>query len=230
MIIDLHVHTKEVSGCGHVAVCDVIDRYHAKGYDGIVISNHLGIYTVGYEKAEKSWDEFIDSYLAPVREGREYAKKYGMKVFLGCELRFRCDKCNDFLLYGVTEEFLRNNPDIFEMNIAQFAPLARENGILIYQAHPFRDWMQVIPTRYLYGVEVNNGHPRQESRNDIARLWADIHGLSMISGSDFHQEGDEAHGGIVTFGDVNDDAELYKVLVSGDYNLICDKIGGLRRK
>ena len=230
MIIELHAHTKEVSGCGRVAVNDVIDRYHNAGYDGIVISNHLSIYSLGYEKAEKSWDEFVDSYLAPVKEGREYAKKYGMKVFFGCELRFSCDKYNDFLLYGMTEEFLRNNPGIIDMSIAQFAPIAKENGILIYQAHPFRDWIQVIPTEYLFGIEVNNGHPRHESRNDFARLWADTHGLSMISGSDFHEEGDEAHGGIITFRDVAEEKELCKVLRNGEYKLICDCCGGLLRR
>ena len=229
MLIELHAHTKEVSSCGHIYIEEVIDRYHAKGYDAVVITNHLNNWTVGTENSEKDWDEFIENFCAPVKKGREYAKKYGMKVFLGCELRF-CDDENDYLVYGITEDFLKENPDIRTLGIGKFHSIAEENGLLIFQAHPFRDNMKITPAKYLHGIEVNNGHPRQNSRNDIARLWADMHGMRMISGSDFHDAGDEAHGGIVTFRDVENERDLCDILLSGEYILVCDTAGGLARK
>ena len=228
MIIDLHVHTQEVSGCSNVSVEDMIDKYHAKGYDAVVITNHFCRYTRDFGRFEK-WDDFVDFFMIPINRGREYAKKYGMKIFWGIELRFNCDYANDFLVYGITEEFLKEHPNMLDMSIAEFSPIAREAGCLIYQAHPFRDWIQVIPPKFLDGVEVNNGHPYQNSRNDFARLWADANGLGMISGSDFHQDGYEAHGGIVTFKDIESNEQLCDILRSGEYNLICDKTGGLSR-
>lgn len=229
MLIELHTHTKGVSSCGHIGVTELLDRYHAKGYDALVLTNHLNQWTIGIENAADDHDGFIDNFMSPVKQGREYAEKLGMKLFFGCELRFMQDD-NDYLVYGISEEYLRKTPDILTMGIGKFHEVAREQGFLVYQAHPFRDWMQVVPPHLVDGIEVNNGHPRQESRNDIARLWADIHGLRMISGSDFHRVGDEAHGGIITFEDVNNDNELVEVLRNGNYKLICDYEGGFLRK
>ena len=72
-----------------------------------------------------------------------------------------------------------------------------------------------------------NGHPRHNGRNDIARIWADAYGLLASAGSDFHEEGDEGTGGILTFVDVKDEAELCEVLKSKDYKLIMNCKGGL---
>ena len=228
MLIELHAHTKGVSACGQVGVRELLDRYHAKGYDAVVITDHLNEWTIGFENAADDYDGFIDNFLSPVKQGREYAKKLGMKLFFGCELRFSHED-NDYLVYGITEEYLRKTPDIMTMGIGKFHEAALEQGFLVYQAHPFRNWMQVIPPQYIDGIEVNNGHPRQESRNDIARLWADIHGLSMISGSDFHRLGDEARGGIITFEELNSENELVETLRNGKYKLVCDCEGGFTR-
>lgn len=225
MLIELHAHTKGVSACGHIGVEELLDRYHAKGYDAVVITNHLNPWTIGIENAADDYNGFIDNFMSPVKQGREYAEKIGMKLFFGCELRFAQDN-NDYLVYGITEEYLRKTPDIMTMGIGKFHEVAHEQGFLVYQAHPFRDWMQIVPPRYIDGIEVNNGHPRHQARNDIARLWADIHGLSMISGSDFHEEGDEARGGIITFEDVNNENELSEVLRKGSYKLVIGCDGG----
>ena len=228
MIIELHAHTKEKSSCGQVAVCDMIDIYREKGYDAVVITNHLNPWTIGIKEAENDWEGFIDSFLEPVDIGREYAEKYGMKIFFGCEIRFS-ENDNDYLVYGITAEYLKKNPDILEWGIGKFFEESKTEGFLVYQAHPFRDGMTVTRTKYLHGIEVNNGHPGQNSRNDIARLWADMHGLSMISGSDFHEVGHEARGGIITFRDINDEKELCEILKNGEYRLICDYSGGFLR-
>ena len=87
--------------------------------------------------------------------------------------------------------------------------------------------MKITPIKYIDGIEVNNGNPRQSSRNDIARIWADMFGLRKISGSDFHQPEDVGLGGIIACRDVNDEKELCELLLSGEYTLICDPVGGL---
>lgn len=81
MLVDMHVHTKEVSACGHVGARRVVTLYAEKGYDAIVITNHLNDATRGLRDAS-DWKAFVDSYLAPVHEARDEAKKHGMRAHI----------------------------------------------------------------------------------------------------------------------------------------------------
>ncbi len=225
MVIDLHVHTKELSSCSTVSIEEAIERYAKIGYDAIVVTNHLSKWSIGYREME-SWESFIDGFMAPVKNAKEYGEKHGIKVFFGCELRFH-DDGNDYLIYGITEEFLKNTPDIMAMGIGKLHSITKDLGFLIFQAHPFRNGQKITPPEYLDGIEVGNGHPRHNGRNDIARIWADAYGLLSAAGSDFHEEGDEGTGGILTFVDVKDEAGLCEVLKSKNYRLIMNCKGGL---
>jgi hypothetical protein len=105
---ELHAHTKEKSSCGQVAVCDMIDIYHEKGYDAVVITNHLNPWTIGIKEAENDWEGFIDSFLEPVDIGREYAEKYGNQILLGRDSNAvstaECPSCiakNCGCIYGI---------------------------------------------------------------------------------------------------------------------------------
>ena len=40
-LYDLHVHTSEVSPCGHLNVQEMVSRYEEKGYSGIWLTNHF---------------------------------------------------------------------------------------------------------------------------------------------------------------------------------------------
>lgn len=221
----MHVHTSEISGCASVSTERTIDLYAEKGYDGLVISNHLNEWTMR-NLGEVSWDSFIDSFALPVISGKEYAARYGMKIFFGCELRFSGDE-NDYLIYGITADFLKENPDILTIGIKRLKRLADESSFLIYQAHPFRNGMKITKPEYLHGIEVWNGHPGHNSRNDIARLWADMHKLYMISGSDFHDEDGKATGGMLFFDEVNNEHDLCRALRGNNYRLICGATSGL---
>ena len=39
--IELHAHTKPVSGCSEVLPEEMVRIYNGKGYDGVVITNHF---------------------------------------------------------------------------------------------------------------------------------------------------------------------------------------------
>ena len=67
MIIELHAHTKVNSACGHVGIVDLIEKYHAKGYDAVVITDHLNDWTVGIKAADQDWDGFVDKFYSTVR-------------------------------------------------------------------------------------------------------------------------------------------------------------------
>src|SRR5690606_22097394 len=132
---DVHVHTAEVSPCGQVRARDIVKLYKDKGYDGIVITDH---YYIEYFEClnETTWEDKIKSYLSGYYAAREAGYKYGIDVFLGMELRFK-ESINDFLIYGINENFLFDNPMLYEWNLEEFRQLKNKYDILIYQAHPY---------------------------------------------------------------------------------------------
>ncbi len=227
MLIDMHVHTNEISLCASENIEKVIELYSAKGYDGIVITNHLSEWTIR-NIGEEKWESFIERFISVVNKGKSYAEKYGMKVFFGCELRFSGDE-NDYLLYGLFDELLKNTPDILSLGIKRLKRLADEKGFLVYQAHPFRNGMKITEPKYLHGIEVWNGHTGHNSRNYIARLWADLHDLSAVSGSDFHEVGGEATGGMLFFDEINNEEDLTRALLANNFRLISSTDGGFER-
>ena len=214
---ELHAHTSEVSPCGHVTAPEVADRFIAEGYSSLVITNHYSPYII--DNLKGTWREKMDYYMYPYYLMREHAGDR-LHVILGCELRFE-GNINDYLIYGITEEFLRENPDLHKMSLRSFAPLARENGFLVVQAHPFRNGIEIVPPELLDGMETFNGTPSYDGRNAIADAWAKRYGLIRTSGSDFHNPDQYGTGGILTSAAIRTGEELVAVLKSGDYTLHC---------
>ena len=106
------------------------------------------------------------------------------------------------------------------MRLSSFSELAHKNGLLIFQAHPFRTGMPIVNPAYLDGIEVYNACVRHNSRNSIAEAWAKLHKLRGSSGSDFHQIEDVARGGIRTEHKILTNADLLQTLKSGNYTLV----------
>jgi hypothetical protein len=120
---ELHVHTSEVSHCADFNIREVADKYIEAGYTTLVLTNHYRDRVIAplIESAGKSWAEhYVETY----REMRDYAKGK-LNVLFGCELRFSQHN-NDYLLYGITEDFLLKHPDIHQMNYRSFSEFARE--------------------------------------------------------------------------------------------------------
>ncbi|MDX9801168.1 MAG: PHP domain-containing protein [Spirochaetia bacterium] len=192
--IDTHVHTSEVSSCGKVPAADVARLYKEQNYDAIVITDH---YYSGYFDSLFSlrWEEKIDSYLEGYRIAKAEGEKIGLKVLLGIEMRFDIHP-NDYLIYGVDEEFLYRNPEMYRMTPEKFTRFKEGKGLAVFQAHPFRARMEIERNEYLDGIEVMNGNPRHDSNNCMAYNHALSNNLRMLSGSDFHQLPDLARGGL----------------------------------
>ena len=215
---ELHAHTSEVSPCGHVTAPEVAERFIAEGYSSLVITNHYSAYII--DNLKGSWREKMDYYMYPYYLMREHAQDR-LNVILGCELRFE-GSYNDYLIYGITEDFLRENPDLHKMSLRSFTPLARENGFLVVQAHPFRNEIQIVPPELLDGMETFNGTPSYDGRNSIADKWAKRYSLIRTSGSDFHNPDQHGTGGILTSAAIRTGEELVTVLKSGNYILHCE--------
>ena len=144
-------------------------------------------------------------------------------VLLGMELRFFHENENDYLVYGLDEEFLYKHKDFDQLGIRKFGEFARKHGLLVAQAHPFRYGMTVTRPEYLDAVEVYNGHAGHEANNVMAAHWAQLHGLIPLSGSDYHggNSGDGVKpGGIVLQSPVNDSTQLVRAIRAGEYELL----------
>ena len=140
-------------------------------------------------------------------------------MFKGAELRF--DECeNDYLLYGYRDDLLAEPDRIFRMGIAAFAPVARAQGALIIQAHPYRKGCTPAIACYLDGVEVINTSPRHESYNSRAREYAEQFGLIATSGSDCHRPEDVARAGILVDKVPSDSMQMARLLRSRCYELL----------
>ena len=206
--IDTHVHTSEVSTCGKMTAAEMVDAYRRAGYDAIVITDHLILEQIKPQqlKPYEIVEQQLRGYLAAVA-----AAKGDIDVLLGAEIRFTSGH-EDYLLLGLDEqkyfELARALPDTPE----ECRALTESMGGLMYQAHPFRPGLRPAAPAALSGVEVYNGNPRHDSHNDLARRFAEEHGLRMLSGSDAHQPQDVARGGILAPDWVRSSGELARFL------------------
>lgn len=219
-LFEMHTHTKEVSTCAVAYAEDLIESYKNSDYAGFVLTNHMNPDTferAGLENA--SWDEKINHFMS----GFDAVKKAAGNrfiVLLGMEIRFYNTPNNDYLVYGITEEFLRSHGDLMDMSPKQFSKLCKDNGILFIQAHPFRRGMMITDWSILDGYEIFNGNPRHNSNNDIAEIWAKKHNKSIVvSGSDFHEVDDACAGGIYFKTSINNNDDLLRELRNGNYTL-----------
>lgn len=214
---ELHCHTKEVSLCGRVPVKEIIEMYKEKGYSGIVITDHYSPMTFPLSMLFCP-QKHIDHYTKGYREALKYADD-DFTVLLGMELRYYAT-ANDFLVYGVTEDFLRTSGNLMAMYPKRFYKLAKSKGYIVLQAHPFRDFMLRINPKYLDGTEAHNGKTNPE-QNEKAVRWAEKNNMRiLVSGSDFHRKEHLAKGGIITDTPIKTNGDLLNILHSGNYELI----------
>ena len=219
---ELHVHTAENDLVAKEGGASIVRLYKEKGYDGVVITDHY--FAIFYEwfKEELSGCDhkgIIDRWLKGYRAAKEEGDKLGFTVLLGAEVRFDGPMINDYLVYGIDEDFLYNAPLLNRLNsLEEMLEILPENAIVV-QAHPFRDNMTVKSPENIFGIEVYNGGT-PELRNKLAKNFAGYYNKPMTSGSDFHDVGALAKGGITTEKTIKSTEDLISVLKSGNYSII----------
>jgi len=211
---DLHIHTRESSPCGEIGARRLVLLYSQIGFSTIVITDH---FFRGYFESLKgiSWEEKIDCFMTGYKIALDEAKSTHINVLLGAEITFDADP-NDYLVYGIDEFFLKNNPMLYEIGLEKFNSLIDKSKIMVFQAHPFREGMSPASSLLLDGMEVYNGSPRHNSNNDFALKHAVSHNLIMISGSDFHCNTDLGTGGIITNNEIKTIKQLNSLLMRNE--------------
>ena len=206
--VEMHYHNKEVSPCSPTPAAESIPLMKEHGIDAAIVTNHYAGYLL--EKREDDWQAAMDFYLSGYRAAKEIGDRIGLRVLLGMELRLNSADANEYLVYGVTEQQLRDYPQLYRMSQKEMRELADKLGWFVAQAHPFRPGMTRCNPAYLDGLEICNAAPGHmfHNNNDLSAAFAEKYHLVGISGSDFHAARDVARGGcyfekpVETIGDV----------------------------
>lgn len=213
---ELHCHSKDASGCSNESAERIVEKYVSAGYATVCLTNHFD----PSAQDEAHWEEKIDKVYRALELLKDAAGAR-LHVLMGLEFRF-VQNVNDYLVFGFDREYLCSRPDILKMGIRNFTDMARRDGILTIQAHPFRSGMTVVSPEDIDGIEIYNGHPGHNSNNDIAEAWAVKYGKLMTSGTDHHNRDHLPRGGIVTDFPITSERKLIETLKSGNYRLIRD--------
>ena len=213
---ELHCHSRDASGCSSESAEGIVRKYLEVGYTTVCLTNHFC--PDSKDDDDTAWEAKVDKLyraydiLTEAADGR-------LTILMGMELRFS-QNSNDYLVFGFDRDYLMTHRDIHRMGIGNYIKMAREDGLLTIQAHPFRTGMTVTDPRRVDGIEVFNGHPGHNSHNDIAELWASQAGVIKTSGTDHHNPDHLPDGGLITDEPICTAEQLISVLKSGNYTLI----------
>ena len=212
---ELHAHTAEVSPCAGFTAARVVEKYLEAGFSTLVITDHFRDYVI--EHAGLTWHQKIDHYLAGYRNAVKHANDQ-INVLLGIELQFVGER-NDYLIYGITEDFLYSTPDIHKMSLKSLRSILPPTAMIVH-AHPFRSGATITDPALLDGMEAYNGGT-SSTQNAFAEQWAERFDLIPTSGSDYHGgPASRISGGIVTDEEIVDCTQLTQILRSRAHTLI----------
>ena len=181
MKIELHTHTSEGSRCALITAKELIEDYAKENIDVVVITNHYSKNT--YERFK---NDLKNNYLKGYLEAKKEAQKYGITVLLGMELNLSTHP-NDYLIYGIDENFIERHPLIFDLPLEKVCQIVHLENCLIFQAHPCRKPCIIKGADTLDGYEINYS-PFHQNNNEQLLKWLKEQEKSyyIICGSDCH--------------------------------------------
>ena len=221
----LHLHTTPCSKCGKLTpeeLCQALVEY---GYQGGVITNHFYHGNSGIDRSENtSWEQFVAAYEENWLACKKEAEKYDLDIIFSIEESLKPG--TEVLCYGITPKILYDNPQLIKGVAEEWVRVMRENGVVIIQAHPFREAFYIpepgpLPVEMIDGVEVFNNGNSDPSMNERALEFAKEHPhLLRTSSADAHWYECVQYGGIVTEHRIRNEQDLAKVLRSREYELV----------
>ena len=219
----LHTHTWPCSACAPMSPAELCQALHEAGYQGAVLTNHFYHGNTGLDRAS-AWEDFVGAYEVDYQACLEEAKKYDLDILFGIEEGV--GMALEVLCYGITPQVLYKNPQLRDCKVEEFWRVMRENGVLLIQAHPFREASYipepcVLPLERIDGVEVYNRGNRTALMDEKAMEVASSHPcLIQTSGGDAHRPNEVAFGGIQTTRRLKTLEDLVACLRQKDYRLI----------
>lgn len=220
MKIELHCHT-DGSPCAKCPPHIVMESYKENGYDAVVVTNHYThwIYDAYGFKSEKEYAEY---FVKLIDDAITAGEKVGIKVFYGMEIRLK-QTLTEYMLFGISKDLILQNPTLYDLTQEELFSFCQNNGVFMYQTHPFREGVSVGDARFMHGAEAFNGHFHHVNNNKLADEFCEKYNLIKLEGTDFHDEGQPITTGIIVDEQVNDIFELVKVIRSGKFKRIENK-------
>ncbi|MBQ8688421.1 MAG: hypothetical protein IJ512_07750, partial [Ruminococcus sp.] len=198
---ETHLHVSEISRCAKLSAEQMMQHYADAGYHTVFVSDHY--YAKFFEESEaKDWADKVHDFFRGYRNAAQAGKALGITVLPSVELCFQ-GAPNHYLVYGDIEDFLVKYPRLWEVTIEEFAPMARQEGMMVIQAHPHRDGHCYPTPEYVDGFETYNSNPRHEDyseRSEHVRQECEASGAVCygIGGSDAHRPEDVGGSGILS--------------------------------
>ena len=238
---EMHSHTKQSSHCSKIYAKNLIYNIKELGYKSIVITDHYDSYAIREWKISNKSEDPVDLFLKGYLRAKEYGEKLGINVLLGMELEQESRNMIHYLIYGMTEDFLREYPNLYQYSQSEIYKLCNENDMLLYEAHPLRDFFSEkmklvgeVDGFEVYNqnhtkVEKNIFHPHMSKESyqkyyekiiEINIEYAEENNLSVISGGDRHAKNNDGNVGILTPNEIKTNNDLVKVLKSKNYNIL----------
>ncbi len=219
-LYETHLHTSDGSLCASVSAIDQVRRYHALGYTGIVVTDHFFSNGSCPIPRDLPWEEMIRRYYIPYETAKAEGDKIGLNVFFGIEHSYHG---NDFLIYGLTREWMLEHPHFYTLPPIEFLRLVRGAGAVVVHAHPYRraayiDMIRLLPDE-VDGVEIFNAC-RPDMDNELARVYAEAYGLVPCGGSDNHHGEQKRYGGIISPRPLTDEYDLAQALLGREISIL----------
>ena len=217
---EMHIHTSPCSGGGS-DIRDQIDALIAKGYSGMVVTNHFYFGDTRIDR-DLPWEEFVDAYRKDYLYGLEYAKALDFDLLFGLEEHVGGGQ--EILIYGITPELIAAHPELKAASAEKYAEIVHAAGGLVYQAHPYRA-RDYISSPFpldcldkLDGIEVYNAGNEPEW-NESARRLAEDKELACIAGSDGHATKTAGRAGIAVKERIKTNEDLVRILKNREYTI-----------
>jgi len=189
---ETHLHTRETSACAQGSAADMVRAYKSLGFHGVIITDHFVNANCVMPRTDP-WQKRIDGQLLGYTAAKRAGDALGIAVLPGFEYYH---EGADYLTFGITEPFLRDQPDLCDIPFETYAKRVRDAGGFLIQAHPFRNaWYIRENVRQRWDVvdafeTVNGSHaPEHLDWDELSRKAAAKHGLIMTGGSDAHSVG-----------------------------------------
>ena len=221
---DLHMHTYPCS-VGGSPIRDHIDALIAKGYSGMVVTNH---FFRGNNDIDKTlpWADFVDAYWQDYLYGLEYARTLDFDLLFGLEEHV--GNGLEILIYGITAEQIAAHPELATCEVEEYVDVIHALGGVVYQAHPYR------VRRYIHtpgplaclnkldGIEIYNAGNTPD-QNESAQQLAEALDLPVVAGSDGHGTQNAGRSGIAVNERIKTNEDLLRVLKSRDFTILRNK-------
>ncbi len=183
MLIDMHTHSSGASSCCRLNAEEIVEAAKNIGVDGIILTNHYR--SSDCEKFPTGKD-YAEHYIKECHRAKAHGDKIGLKVFFGIEVTVTFADRIHLLIYGVKEDFLRENPYIYELSQKELYELVHKNGGILVEGHPFRHDCPILDTTYLDALEINCHPLYKDTHYDVLYDAAKKAGLMLTCGSDYH--------------------------------------------